>query len=95
MKKFLFTIGALLLSVTTASAGWAVTVAQWAKIVAEIIIALFSSNSPTITQEIIHEKSREYGIDECEMWKRGGFGHRGEIPQKCKNKKESTFRIEA
>ena len=92
MKKFLFTIGALLLSVSTASAEFWLPVAKWAKIIAEIIIALLGSTNVVTTQDIIYEKSIEYGIDECEMWKHGGFGHEDEMPKKCK---KSTITIPA
>ena len=92
MKKFLFTIGALLLSVSTASAGLTVTIGRWIKIIGEIVIALFSSTNASMTQDVIYEKSREYGIDECEIWKHGGFGHEDEMPKKCK---KSTITIHA
>jgi len=87
MKKLLFVIGALLLSASSASAGWVGTVAQWAKIIAEIVLALISSPDTHVGQysiKVIHEKAIEYGVDECEIWRHGGFGHEDEMPEKCK-----------
>ena len=83
MKKLLFAIGALLLSVSSASAGWVGTVAQWVKIIAEIVLALFSSPNLNV-KAVVHQKSIEYGVSECEVWRHGGFGHADEMPVECR-----------